>query len=121
MFTILTVSRAGETLGAKPEEFDFDNRVCAAFIIVMLLNCRPYSLWKTYFSPGSMRPLDDGDCIIGERHTMFTTRPSCVQPGRGQRVVRAGDPDKAGGLVAKLTKSLYLCPDLIKARFNGPH
>ena len=27
MFTILTVSRTGETLGAKPEEFDFENKV----------------------------------------------------------------------------------------------
>ena len=27
MFTILTVSRTGETLGAKPEEFDFENNV----------------------------------------------------------------------------------------------
>lgn len=27
MFTILTVSRTGETLGARPEEFDFANKV----------------------------------------------------------------------------------------------
>jgi integrase len=27
MFTILTVSRTGETLGARPEEFDFENKV----------------------------------------------------------------------------------------------
>ena len=27
MFTILTVSRTGETLGAKPEEFDLENKV----------------------------------------------------------------------------------------------